>query len=1204
MMSARVVHAGDGYAYLLRSVASADREIDSRTRLGDYYAAHGTPPGRWFGSGLDGLGPTTATAGSVVSEEQMAALYGEGLHPDADARITAGETIKAVQLGRKYPLYTGGNEMLTELAAAEREFTTSHGRRPTGAERSEIALAVGRRHYGAATGYDNAGARDIIAWVNRSKQRTRQATAGFDLTFSPAKSISVLWALGDDATRRAIERIHHRCVTDTLSWIEEAVLRTRATHDGVTAQARTKGMIAALFVHYDTRTGDPDLHTHCLVSNKVQGPDGCWRSIDGAVLLRHATTAAARYNASMVHHLSAELGVSFSARSRGEGKQAVYEIDGIDERLVAGFSTRRADAQERFDELVGNYRARHRRSPTRRDVYDLWQQAVLDTRPDKAEGCSLASLRQRWHGEAAGVLGGADAVSGMLDGVVRDDCRLWFPDDSQAVWACAEEAVAAVVSRRADFGRRHLDTAASQVLNAYRFADDAHRRAVHAAVIDVAVGQLCVDLSPTPIAVPQALRSETGAAFDRTGEPVLTTRAVLAAENRVLGSCTEPTAHLATRAEVEFMLASHARHEGFALNAGQRQLVHHLACSGMLTAAGVGPAGTGKTASMAVLSKLWRARGSRVVALAPSAAAAAGLGEEIGADSYTLAALTYRWRGLLEGCPARDATRLPVDLRPGDMLLVDEAGMASTQDLAAIVEIAEATGAVVRMIGDPRQLDAVETGGLFSTVCKRTGAPELDQVMRVGDDHAQADAGLRLRHGDETGLDLFAERGWIRGGGREEMISAAVADYLGDVAAGRDSLVIAGRNADVAAANEMIQQARIHAGDVDAGGPGRALATGCAWPGDVILTRRNARLDGQADGLRVLNGQRFRFVCLTDGGGIRARDLDSGRTVELPADYVDAHVQLGYASTIHRAQGATVDVTRAVIDSSVDRRGLYVAATRGKKENRLYAVTEVAADPGVEEGHLHMSGDEEVTARGVLAAAVAREDAQVSATDLAQRLQDEEHSPARVRMLYRTAARALAHQHATAAVEDLVAALPDDAADSLDEAGRRRVHAAVVAVAATGVDVRDHLGSVCRMTGSEDDVAAVVAHRISALAGRGRDVLAPRTVGEDPDLRLFAWQMRERLAATSQVDGGDGAVTVTKPAEAATTGGATADDGAGRAPAAVDIDAILARGLSSSGMRAAAARAAVADDEPAGDAAAAAAEPPGSTARHAPEAGR
>lgn len=1138
MMSIRVVNAGDGYAYLLRNVATADVDTGVKTKLGDYYQATGTPPGRWYGRGLTGLDSTAITSGTTVTEEHMAALYGEGLHPEADSRIANGASIADVQLGRAYPFYSGGHQVLKELSAMEKQFRYHAGRRPTEQERNTIAVDVARKHYSDETGYSNATPKEILAWVNEKKNSVRQATAGFDLTFSPAKSISVLWALGDEETRKTIESVHSECVSASLDWLDNNALRTRCEVNGVKKLTRTRGLIAAQFVHYDTRSGDPDLHTHCLVSNKVQGPDGKWRSVDSRSLMKSAVAASTHYNALMMQRLGDELDLAFTNYETDPAKQPVWEVAGIDPKMIAHFSKRRAGARPRYEQLREAYQQAHGRTPGLRASRKLWQQAVLDTRPSKDSAQSLRSLRQTWQAEARQFFGNSatDAVEKNVSHAT--DTRAIAPAVDSEKWRKfvteqAESSIALAVSRRSEFRRHHLHTAVEQELSAWFFPSQRARALATAHVMDRALAS-AVRLTPQPsYHIPGRLLTEDGELFDRSADHVVYTSAdVLAAENTVLDSAVEPTAHVVTNAEIDRALARHQQAKGFALNAGQEALTRHLLSAGMQTVAGVGPAGTGKTASMAVVADTWRNSGKQVFALAPSAVAAKTLGEDINETGHTLASLTYRWRGKIGSSPKNaDAIQRAIGktIRPGDMLLVDEAGMASTDDLAAIVEIADETGAVVRMVGDPYQLDAVETGGLFRTVCKRTSAVELDQVMRQGDDTAQAHAGLKIRRGDASGLDEYDRRGWISGGTRSDMVSSAVDAWLADFDRGRSTLLVASTNAVVDDANTRIQRELIDRGKVQAsaGWLARLLRKNppqaqlgdhhTAYVGDTILTRRN-QVMRQPDGSehKILNGQKWQIDRIGKDGSITAINTENGRGIVLDADYVRQHCQLGYASTIHRAQGVTVDTTHAVVDSTTDRRGLYVALTRGRAENHVWAITDTSIDEAEEEAHLHMDGDAHApTARDVLTRAVHRDHGHVAATDIAENLANQDSAPQRQRQLYRTAVQALAADYAASATERLLDELPINAANRIDQQAVSRIRTAAGRAALRGVDLRDHLAQVCRYDATERDLGAVIASRIDQLHSPGSPLkdthIPPMTPTTDMQLHAFAVELSTQL---------------------------------------------------------------------------------------------
>lgn len=1128
MMSVRVVNAGDGYAYLLDSVAAHDDTTSAGMSLSDYYQATGTPPGRWFGRGIDGLGATTIGAEVMVAEAQMAALYGEGLHPDADHQMLhEGASIKDVQLGRRFPIYTKGVPVLEAVKKAEAQFLTTHQRRPDTEERNIIGLEVARPYYEAEQGLTTSSPREVLAWLNDEKNNVKQATSGVDLTFSPQKSVSVLWALGDDHTRQAIEEIHQETVTDCLAWIEDHVLFTRTGSRGE-RQIKARGMIAATFVHFDTRAGDPDLHTHCLISNKVQAAPETpgmtqadaekWRSVDASHLLKNSAQVGQRYQQLLNQRLTARLGLEFRPRVTVDEKAPVWEVAGIDDDLITHFSARRTMARPVYESYAAQYAATHGHAPSDRVRYSLWQQAILDTRDAKKPAQSLADHRTRWAAMADGQVLSATRLAAQAS------AREMFPlagtkAYEDAVASLAHQATEDTRSRRAEFYQRHLATSVTMRMNQWRFPSEEAAEQVRQDAALFAREHLIVALSAEVTdTLPAALVREDGRAIDQDHDAVmLTAKATLHEEAIVLAAVGEPTAHMATRAHVTQALAAHATTSGFELNKGQQLLVAHLTESGAQLTAGVGPAGTGKTASMAVVARIWQDQGHQVIAMAPSATAAQTLGEDIGAQGRTLASLTYRWRGMVGDHP-RSVDHLGVSLQPGDMLLLDEAGMATTADLAALVEIAQATGAVVRMVGDPHQLDAVETGGLFRTLVKRDQSVELDQVMRMGADTDQATAGLAIRHGDVNGLDLYQDRGWVHHGARADMVTDAAHAHLADEAAGHTGILIASTRADVDVANQIIRDARCERGLIDNHGASVTLGTGHqAAAGDVILTRRNQTVGGQ----RVLNGDRFTIDQVRDDGSLVVTSEERRRPMILPGSYVADHVQLGYAATVHRAQGVTVDITRAIVGPGTDRRGLYVALTRGKKQNHLYVAEDTAIDLDSEDAHWHMSGEHHAPDHHeILRSIVSTDDGHVSAHDLHRSELAHATSPERTRELLATATDVLTttwrHTQLEPEVRELLDALPVTLTTSVDEdQAVERIATAATHLARHGIDYRDLMDAATQDLQGSRDVGAVIAHRLGAHLPESAPKLAalpPRHVGQDAQLYNWAHTLHAELS--------------------------------------------------------------------------------------------
>jgi len=1122
MMSLRAVHAGTGYQYLLRSVATHDAPPEAGQSLADYYAAKGTPPGRWIGRGLAGLDSDTVAEGRQVGERQMAALYGEGLHPDADDKILAGESITACQLGRAFPVYTGGRPVLEAIAAAEKTFLATERRRPTPAERGDLAERIGRPFYLAAGGYTHASGADVIAFVNREREQVRQAVAGFDFTFSPVKSVSVLWALADEQTASQIAALHHEAVAEALAWAEDNAVYTRRGAGGI-EQIRARGIVASEFTHFDTRGGDPDLHSHVLISNKVQDAEGTWRSLDGQAIFQMHQAISARYNNALQDRLERRLGVEFTARHPSPGKAAVWEVAGVDRRLCEAFSSRRREARPVYERLVADYVQRCGRQPSQRVSYELWQKAILDTRDAKKPAASLAEHRAGWRATAERIVG-TDAVDRVLDsarGAADPVTRrpLFTAEEHASLVAAA--AIADVTAKRAQFRRSHVDTAVSVALKGYRFASDADRQAAHDTVVDEAMRVHAVALTPPEVlTLPRTLTTGAGVGIDRRANSErYTTAAVLAAEQAVLDAAREPVAVLAPRAIVDAALDRFTTRRGFSLNPGQAALARHLVGAGTLVAAGVGPAGTGKSAAMGVVADAWKHTGGRVIGLAPSAAAATVLAEEIGTDGATIDSLVHTWRGHHPTRPGRTLEALPVTIGRGDMLLVDEAGMASTEQLAALTEIATAAGAVVRMVGDPAQLSAVAGGGIFSEVCRTPGTPELRQVVRMGADTAQAEATLGLRDGDPTALELYSSRDWITGGSREQMLTAAAGAYLADTATGRSSLVIASTNADVDTLNELLRAHHVTAGAVDTSRE-LAIARGDrAGVGDTVIARTNTVFradDGRPSG-RVINGQLFTVTGIADDGRLAVRDARTGVEMTLPAGYVRESVHLGYAATIHRAQGATVDSCHAVIDASVDRAGLYVSLTRGRGENHVYSVCEAPLDPLAEDGHQHSAGDRQApTARQVLEGVLARDNRERSATETLREEMAAATAPERLAGLYRHGVDLASSAFTAATLDEHLEMLPRVLGRAIEDDPEQyaALAAAWTAAAAAGHDPRAVWPAITGGLDGAEQPGRVLAHRLRQATGpadEGIPAPPPRVAGDDAELAAWLATTREAL---------------------------------------------------------------------------------------------
>jgi conjugative relaxase-like TrwC/TraI family protein len=889
--------AGNGYQYLLRSVAAGDGSRALSTPLTRYYAEVGTPPGRWLGSGVRALGSGKLAAGMPVTEEQLALLIGMGRDP-----------ITGEQLGRAYSTYRRLEDRIDErVAALDLEMTEED----CAAETSRIEAeetAVGMRH----------------------------AVAGFDLTFSVPKSVSVLWAVADAATQERIADAHHAAVADVIAFFEREVAATRAgisDSDGAVAQVSVAGVAAVAYDHFDSRAGDPQLHTHVVVANKVLTVmDGRWRSLDGRPVFSSVTGLSAHYNALLADRLSRDIGIGWELRERGADRNPQWEIAGVSEQLIAEFSSRTREIELKKDELIGEYVARYGRMPSPKVIVELRAQATLATRPPK-ELRSLADLTAEWRRRASERLG-VDAPAWAATLLGEGGAPLTVNDVALvAIEAIAADVVASVEVRRAVWNHWDLMAEASRQTMDLRFATTSDREAVVAMVVDAAQRQ-SVSLTPPELAIsPVRFQREDGTSLFRPRHAAkYSSTAILEAEARLLDrseATGAPTVRGGTLARVVV-------HSNGRLSIQQRTALESITTSGRKLDLLVGPAGAGKTTTMCALRSAWtveHGQGS-VIGLAPSAAAAQALADDLGVACDN----TAKW--LHEHDKGRTG------LRAGQLVIIDEATLAGTATLDRISGIAESAGVQVLLVGDPYQLQSVEAGGAFALlVDRRADAPELTDIHRFVNEW-ERHASLALRRGEVEVISTYIRQKRVREGLTDEMLDRAYAAWRADCSAGKASILVTESSHAVRTLNERARAERLL---LDGAVDGREvpLAAGhSASIGDVVITRRNERTLRTSRGGWVKNGDRWRVVDIRRDGSMLVDRLDPRRRGKavLPAEYVAGHVDLGYAVTAHRAQGITVDTSHVVVTPSATRENLYVAMSRGRESNIAYVALDQPDD--------------------------------------------------------------------------------------------------------------------------------------------------------------------------------------------------------------------------------------------------------------------
>lgn len=679
--------------------------------------------------------------------------------------------------------------------------------------------------------------------------------AGFDLTLSPSKSVSLVWALGSDEDARQVEESLFAARDEVERYFEAVACFVRRGHAGIVVEPGT-GFLGAVFRHRTSRLGDPGIHLHWTVFNVAEGPDGNRTALDARALYRERYTGEAIFQATLRRELATRLGLVFDEMDR----HGVAEVVGVSGDMRRAFSRRRAEIVAEMERL-GVHSGNGARL------------ANLMTRKAKPTGISEAELRAEWRQRAGDLcfdLSSVPRVPRIPQLSVSD-----------------EELATLVTDEHATFTRR----------DAVRFVANAARQGASLDEI--------LDRTERFLASEQAIE---------VGLNRWTTPEMLSLERRVIALADGPESELLRARPADVTAAVAARPS---LSDEQRHMVETLCLSGQPLDVVIGRAGAGKTFTLDAVREAFEASGHRVLGVSLAARAARELQAGAGIASTTAHSL--------QG--AVDAGR--VRLREGDVLVVDEAGMLGTRMMATLAAEVERANAKMILVGDPKQLPAVEAGGLLSALAARVDIVELVENRRQQDPEERFIT-TALRHGrSELAVRRLDKHGRITVAQNSDALrNQLVLDWWDHREAGRDVVVGAVHRSDVRDLN-----ARAHAVLEAEGrlGPVVALVDEQRFcVGDQVLALKN-RYD-----LGILNGDIGQVV----GGDQRSVQVrcSEERQVDLPLDYVAEHLQHAYARTVHKTQALTCETALLLGDDALYAELGYTGLTRGTHENHLYTV--------------------------------------------------------------------------------------------------------------------------------------------------------------------------------------------------------------------------------------------------------------------------
>jgi conjugative relaxase-like TrwC/TraI family protein len=470
------------------------------------------------------------------------------------------------------------------------------------ADRARVRTEVAREFFLAAHGRESIDAPELAGQIAKESRPRTQTVAGYDLTFSPVKSVSTLWAAADPAVAAVIEQAHQAAVKDALAFIEKHALFTRTGPQGI-RQVNVRGLVAAAFTHRDSRAGDPDLHTHVAVANKVQTLDGRWLSIDGRVLFKANVATSETYNTALEQHLRERLGVRFAERPGTDpAKRPIREIVGVDPRLNHRWSTRRAHIETRRGELAIQFQNDHGRPPTPVEALHLAQQATLETRDAKHEPRSLTEQRTTWHNEAAAVLDGPEGVASMVRTALAPPAERTTIADSYWVAQTADHILSVMEASRSTWQMWHVRAEAQRQVRTIGVTAE-RASAFVGLLVDEVLDRRSVALAAPHdgIEEPEVLRRVDGSSvYTVAGAALYTSQRILDAEARLVTTAGRRDGSAVDQVAVDLALLEMAAN-GLALDAGQAALVRRMCTSGARLRLAIAPAGAGKTTAMRAL---------------------------------------------------------------------------------------------------------------------------------------------------------------------------------------------------------------------------------------------------------------------------------------------------------------------------------------------------------------------------------------------------------------------------------------------------------------------------------------------------------------------------------------------------------------------------------------------------------------------------
>lgn len=691
---------------------------------------------------------------------------------------------------------------------------------------------------------------------------------GFDLTFSADKSVSILFAAGDEKIKALVIAAQDAATNRTLKYIEDNLLLVNVGKGG--AERDTAKLFASAHNHATSRAGDPDIHTHVVLANYAERADGKVMSLNARDIFHRQKELGAIYRAEMATQLK---NAGLAIDKHGKDSE-LMRVVGVPKEIEKHFSKRRAEIEEASDEIN---KAIAKYGVSRAAAMEY---VALDTRHDK-EAVNGKDIEKEWISEISEMGFGKNQIDSLFK---IEDKKIQFNVDDVLSSATNFNSVFSEKTLREHF-------------------------------INHAVGILSVnDIEKN---FQKILSDDRVRRVTKNGEFFYTTQEMIDTEKSMInqaGELKNKSTHAISDELVEKHKAAFEKDKGFKLTTDQSEAL--LAATGQGNLVVIeGHAGTGKTTAIEIAANAWRDSGLSVRGAAPSGKAAQGLSSS-GISSETIAALIMNNEDWTDENGKKHKAKNP--LTKNDVVVIDEAGMVGSRDMQKLISATSKSGAKLVLMGDTKQLQAVAAGGAFGAIQDKYGIDaSLESVQRQKNEHIKAIVAESRTGNIRQSLDLLNQKGNLhvsddKAESYNTTLNAWKNNYKHESErASETSVILANTNIDCTQLNVLARAHLKSVGQIGGVGSdievcdrvGESLGKREFLVNDRIIFLKNAKI-GET-GFAIKNGQTARIKDIKDGRMTVQLD-DTKQEIKFnTSDY--KNINHAYAITTHKSQGITVD---------------------------------------------------------------------------------------------------------------------------------------------------------------------------------------------------------------------------------------------------------------------------------------------------------